>query len=115
MKKVLVSGATGYIASRLIPELLRQFSVFATVRGLTTPKSKGISYIETDLSRQGWTKSLPGGIDYVFHFANSNEYKNFPEGAQDIFKVNIQATFELLEWSRRSPVEKFIYASTGSI
>ena len=100
MKTVLVSGANGYIASRLIEELIGKYTVFAIVRDLDSSLPQAVSRVYADLSQRGCTKFLPTDVDYLFHFAHSNEYRNFPVGAEDMFDVNVGATFELLEWGR---------------
>lgn len=51
----------------------------------------------------------------VVWLAQSGAYRDFPAGARDMFEVNERAFFELLEWSRRSGVRRFIFASTGSV
>jgi nucleoside-diphosphate-sugar epimerase len=58
---------------------------------------------------------LPHHVDTIIHLAQSKLYRQFPDGAKDIFDINIQSTFRLLEYARQAGVECFILASSGGI
>jgi len=68
-----------------------------------------------DLSDDWNPKHLPQKIDVVIHLAQSNRFRDFPEGAFDLFGVNVSATAQLLEYARRAGARQFIYASTGGL
>ena len=51
----------------------------------------------------------------VIHLAQSSNYRNFPFKADDIFKINVASTFELLEWCRKRKIKKFFLASSGNV
>lgn len=58
---------------------------------------------------------LPKGTNVVVHLAQSRRYKDGPDGYADVWAVNADATFRLLDAARKAGVERFIYASTGSV
>jgi nucleoside-diphosphate-sugar epimerase len=58
---------------------------------------------------------LPPGVDVVIHLAQSAHYRNFPERADDIYAVNVDTTFRLLDWTRRTGGQRFLLASTGGV
>ncbi len=105
--KILITGSTGFIGINLVSFLKNNNSI------VILDASRDIGF---DLSHDGWTKNLPKNeIDVVIHLAQSSLYRNFPEGATDIRKVNIDSTAEILEWARINKIKKFIFASTGSV
>ena len=83
-ERVLVTGATGYIASHVIKGLLeRNYSVRGTVRNLKNAKCEdlkkdnifglsghSIELVEADLDKkEGWKEAL-SGCDYLIHMAS---------------------------------------------
>ena len=104
--KILLTGSSGFIGCNLKMKLLAEgYEIFEVNR------ENGF-----DLSNRNWTKSIPNkSFDYVIHLAQSNQYRDFPKGAVDMVQINIEATSELLEWSRNNGIECFFYASTGNV
>ena len=43
--------------------------------------------------------------------AQSSTYRNFPFKADDIFKINVASTFELLEWCINPKINKQVNSS----
>lgn len=112
---ILVTGASGFIGSELVGQLLDAgHEVIATARTPQTSRP-GLTWVEADLSRPGWTARLPEGIRGVAHLAQSRRYREFPEGAKDMYAINLHATFELAEWCREHGVQRFVNAGTGSV
>jgi UDP-glucose 4-epimerase len=77
--------------------------------------NKNISIIEADLNSPKLTEILPADVNIVIHLAQSSSYRNFPNGARDMFDVNLSSTFSLLEWARNNGVSKFIFTSTANV
>lgn len=114
--KILVTGATGFIGNHLVKKLQSEHEVFALTRSRQTqPKSKGLVWIEQNLSHPLDHSSLPLKIDAVIHLAQSKFYKDFPEQAHDIFSVNVVSTLNLLEYARQTGAQRFIFTSTGGV
>jgi nucleoside-diphosphate-sugar epimerase len=68
-----------------------------------------------DLATPEWLNVLPPEADFVVYLAQSRRYRDFPDGAADMLRINVYAVFELLEWARKHGVRKFLYASTGNV
>jgi len=116
MSRILITGAAGFIGSRLASMLRTRHELFALVRP-RTPRGEfpGVKWIEQDLARTLDRSFLPDRLDAVIHLAQSRHYREFPEQARDIFNVNIHGTFQLLEYARKVRVGTFILASSGGI
>jgi nucleoside-diphosphate-sugar epimerase len=115
--KVLITGATGFIGRHLVDKLVtsNEFEIYATARQVEGLNSK-VHWIKVDLNIQDWTEKLPEiGFDLVIHLAQSYEYRNFPEGAKSISKINVSSTADLASWSVKQKVKRFIFTSTGNV
>jgi UDP-glucose 4-epimerase len=114
--RVLVTGASGFIGSRLVRALEPDHDVLALVRRDPAPELAGLATcIEHDLSSPLGADALPDRVDAVVHLAQSDRYRDFPDGAPDIFAINVRATFELLEYARAVGAGRFVFASTGGV
>jgi UDP-glucose 4-epimerase len=111
--RILVTGATGFIGRSLLPILERGHEVFAVTRG--GPAGGKSSWICQDLSGRLVRSALPEKLDAVVHLAQSKRYRDFPDGAADVFAVNVGSTFDLLEYARGAGASRFVYASTGGV
>jgi len=114
--RILVTGANGFIAGHLIRELAPRHELFALARG--GPEGEipdGVHWIDHDLTLPLGDAGLPSEIGAVVHLAQSRHYKEFPERADDIFAVNVEGTFRLLEYARAAGADSFVFASTGGV
>lgn len=68
--------------------------------------------LQIDLSRE--TPCLKG-YDVLIHLAQSRRYKDGVDGYEDVWRVNADSTFRLLNQCLKDGVKRFIYASTGSV
>ena len=89
MRKTLVTGANGLLGRTLCNKLSQKCVVYAIVRSKPKDPVDSINYISLDLSREFSFDELPSEIDCVLHLAQSNKYKDFPEGASDVFSINV--------------------------
>ena len=114
MSRIVLTGATGFMGSHLMPLLCQRHEVYALARR-EAPSQKGVQWIRQDLAQPLDESQLPKSIDTVIHLAQSEHYREFPEQARDIFRVNVQSTQELLEYARRAGAKRFILASSGGV
>ena len=113
--RLLVTGATGFVGSRLIEHLAGRHELYAVARRPPPPElAVAARWIEQDL-RAFDPGGLPERIDAVIHLAQSPHYREFPEGAADVFAVNVDSTFRLLEYAREAGARSFVLASTGGV
>ena len=115
--KILIIGANGLLAKNLVDSLSREHKVYASIRNqkeVKFSKNENITTIESDLSNFE-TSCLPENIDAVYYLAQSNRFREFPNGAQDMTEVNILTPIKVATWASEHKVKTFIYASTGGV
>ena len=114
MANILITGITGLLGSHLSEELSK---LGHTIYGVTRRPCSKSSYkaVVIDLSSDWKISELPNNIDVIYHLAQSDKFREFPDGAMDVFNVNIQSTAKLLEYARTTGIKKFIYASSGGV
>jgi len=111
---ILITGGSGFIGRHLIKLMSAKNNVFALSRKnvLFEPY---VTTIVADFVKDNYTKLLPQNIDCVIHLAQSERYRDFPEGVSDMLRVNVDAIVELLEWSRLTGVKQFLLTSTANV
>lgn len=123
-KKILITGATGLIAS-VITNILRKYNesnagidLYLTSRKITKLQSmfgsedNNLHYIETDLLDG---KLIPNDVDYIIHsasVASPNLYKKFPV---ETVQSNVGSTLMLLNKFKNSKLKKFLFVSSGEV
>jgi UDP-glucose 4-epimerase len=116
--RVLVTGAAGFIGRNLLTQFAADgdASTITAVTRRVPPPAAGVRWVHADLGRPGWTTCLPDApFDVIVHLAQSEHYRDFPRRAPEIVQLNVQATVELAEWASRHGVERFLFASSGSV
>jgi nucleoside-diphosphate-sugar epimerase len=112
--KILITGGTGFIGRHLVRKLRKEHELFALARAAAPPDSNA-RWIEHDLTAALDYSRLPKQVDAIIHLAQSEFYKDFPARADDVYRLNVGATFELLEYARRAGAKHFVLASTGGV
>jgi UDP-glucose 4-epimerase len=110
MKNYLVTGATGFIGSRLINLLSN-----------TECKIKIISryrhdYLETiicDLQKEDLRSSVFDSVDTVFHLAGFTHDTRYEKKVKHLYKkINIDATIKIANLAAEKGVKRFVFVSS---
>ncbi len=124
LKKVVVTGAAGFIGSNLVDSLLSQgievlgIDNFSTGRieflrkALNHPK---FTLLKQDLYLGDDLSNFFVGMDAVFHLAANADVRFGPDHPARDLEQNTIATHKVLEAVRKAGVKKFMFSSTGSV
>jgi UDP-glucose 4-epimerase len=113
---VLITGASGLLGNSLCRRLSQ--SGLGVIGATHLPVGQGspnVEYRNVDFSSDWSVESLPQKVDFIIHLAQSANFRDFPNSAMDIFKVNIDSTARLLDYARKVGARQFIYASSGGV
>ena len=124
LKRVVVTGAAGFIGSTLVDSLLQQgievlgIDNFSTGRieflkdALNNPK---FTLLKEDLYLGQNLSSVFVGMDAIFHLAANADVRFGPDRPSVDLEQNTITTHKVLEAARIAGVKKFIFSSTGSV
>jgi dihydroflavonol-4-reductase len=114
MKKVFVTGATGFIGASLVRELLDQD---CEVRALVRPSSDrrnldglDLELYEGDLRSVSSLERGMAGCDTLFHVAA--DYRLWTRDPKAMYAANVSGTRNILEAALRLGIEKVVYTSS---
>ncbi len=126
-KKVLVTGAAGFIASHLVEELV---SLGADVRAFIRYKSdssignlmdlpqetlKKIEIIRGDIKNIEIVKEATKDIDVIFHLSAQISVPHSYKDPRDFVETNILGTLNILKAAHENDVKKIIITSSSEV
>jgi UDP-glucuronate 4-epimerase len=128
MANYLVTGAAGFIGSRLSAMLLEQGHVITGVDNLNNAYdirmkeyrlqklqvNPGFTFHKLDISDRVSVEKLPS-FDAVIHLAARAGVRASVENPWLFYETNLTGTLNLLELCRQRKIDKFLMASTSSI
>lgn len=115
MNCCVLTGGSGLIGSHLTQSLYRQWQICSLTRTGPTSHVENVEIRAVNLSAIWDTHVLPKEVDAVIHLAQSEQFREFPEQAEQMLQVNTVSTLRLLDYARRAGARTFIYASSGGI
>ena len=111
LKKIFVTGSTGFIGSALITQLLKRgFSVRALKRSVPTETQPNLEYIPGDITDKETLRNGMSGCNYVFHLAAYA--KNWAPNPQTYARVNIEGTKNVFSVAQELNIERIVWTST---
>jgi len=115
-RRALVTGATGYLASHLVPALVAEgWDVLATGRRREPPPlPDGVDYASVNLVKDDpWVFSgLMERVTHVFHLAGASSSLS---DQKEMEEVNVDGTRRVLQAARPWPVERVVHMSSTSV
>lgn len=113
--KILITGSNGLLGPEVLHALSDDHQLIALRRAMPEINDDAIEYITCDLSQAFDVALLPKHVDIIIHMAQSPHYRDFPNQADHVFRVNCDSTARLLDYARSAGVKHFIFTSTGSV
>ncbi|MEO6847209.1 MAG: NAD-dependent epimerase/dehydratase family protein [Chthoniobacterales bacterium] len=124
MKKILITGAAGFIGYNLAQKLAknpenhlcladnlqrgRNDDVFTELT-----KLPNVRFLQMDLSTPSAFEKLDKGFDEVYHLAAVIGVSNVMERPYDVVRLNALTTLHLLDWMAQGGAEKILFSSTS--
>jgi UDP-glucose 4-epimerase len=112
----MVTGAGGYVGfflCRRLVETGNEVTGLCLAEQAEMLSTTGCKVYVHDLGSRDEIELKP--VDAVIYLAQSPFYRNMPEKAYDLFDVNVCGLVKAADFARKAAVQKFIYASTGSV
>ena len=120
MNKILITGGAGYVGSVLVPRLIK-IGHTLTVLDLmiygeqVLPVHPKLNCVKGDIRDKPLLKKIIPGHDAVIHLACISNDPSFELNPNLGKSINLDAFRPLVETSKESGVNRFIYASSSSV
>jgi len=117
--KILITGGTGFIGSRLVERCLRnghevallgQQNTPAEEHNLTAFRDRGVAITEGSVTDTEAVRTAASGCEVVFHLAAAQHEVNVPD--EHFHAVNVEGTRNVLEVAAANGVKRFVHGST---
>lgn len=122
--RVLITGAPGWLANRFLERIadsVQKGALDWRVRCLVLPGLSGTASLKSisprielftgDVTHPGSLAAALDGVETVFHIAGIIH----PRRLSELYDVNTRGTENLLEWSARKGVRRFVFVSSNSV
>lgn len=128
MSKILITGGAGFVGYHLAKRLATQ-NHDVIIADKIIPNSKdrelnsillfpNVKMLEADLTDETAWEKIGEGYDFIYHLASINGFKQFYEIPQEVLRVGIATTINVLNWLKtknNNPNAKILYASSNEV
>ena len=126
-KKIIVTGADGFIGSHLVESLVEKGSKVTALSMYNSLNSWGwldridkkllkkITVVSGDIRDRRCVDQLCKGSDYIFHLASLIAIPHSYDSPYSYLETNVQGTLNILEYCRQNTVERLIHTSTSEV
>ena len=126
-RKVLVTGADGFIGSHLVEALLTEgaditalcqynsFDSHGWLDDLSPTAREAITLVRGDVRDAGFMRRITGGQEVVFHLAALIAIPHSYAAPQSYVETNVLGTLNVLEAARECGVRRVVHTSTSEV
>lgn len=123
-KKVMVTGAAGFIGSHLVDRLLEMGCSVLGIDNLSSGrmdflssalKNRGFKFIKYDILKDKGLEEYMEGVSMVFHLAANPDVRIGAQNSSVHLEQNILGTYLVLEAMKDSGVPAMIFTSTSTV
>ena len=126
-KKILITGASGFIASYLIKFFIFlninknfKIKIFLITRNknkarkkfINNKSKKFVTILNTDLNQNF---QISKSVDYIFHLASNASPQNYKKFPIETLEPNVLGTNNLLSYAAKFNIKSFIFFSSGEV
>ena len=116
LKRVFVTGASGFIGRHLIPALVEKgVEVVAASRAQPSATDRRIEFRSVDVTDVASVRGAIGGCDTVVHLAGLAHRIGQSLTDEDFDRVNVDGTRNVLDEARRSGAARFLFLSSALV
>lgn len=126
MKRILITGAAGFISSQLAYRLYKEGNELILIDNFSYGYNDNLVFKDVDFTNSIYKKDIRdidfleglfknNKIDVVYHFAGITPLPDCQSNPIEAVDVNVRGTVILAELSRKYCVKKFIFASTSAV
>ncbi len=111
--KILVTGATGFLGTHLLPKLLDAgHRVRALARSAPSRPHPGLEVVQGSLEDRDLVRKAIAGVDAIYHLAGLVSFR--PDDGRQMYRLHVDCTRMLLDELKASGQKpRFILASTS--
>lgn len=119
MKKILVTGGSGFFGYALVTELAKKNKVIVIDNNLRGDFSKfkslkNIKSIKCDITKKSKINNLEK-VDEVYHLAFINGTENFYKYPEKVLEVGLKGIINIIEYVKIKKIKKFIMFSSSEV
>jgi len=116
MGAILVTGATGFLGTQIVSELVTAGHRVRTIGRRPAEQIQLPEYQRCDLESATNLTPLLQGVDCIIHAAGlAHLFRPTPHDAHRFRKINVRATQNLFEAASRAGVSHFVFVSSMSV
>ncbi len=122
IKRILVTGGTGFIGSHLVNELVKNNHKVTVLDNLSTSSLNNlkdvlsdIEFIEGDIKDSGLVKKVTKGKEIVYHMAAELGVNRVLKKDTEVCEIDYLNSVDLFDTAARAGVEILLFASSSEV